>query len=180
MLRRARSLSPCARWAGLIWVALVGCPTNDNVEPALDAGDDAGEATLQLGSGEASFEPAEPGEERTLYAGTQGGHHLWLSMRVRGLGPDHVRMVLDVVPAPPAAPAHTDIELRFMERSDPDDDLPFEFVGWPARVLNPECAVGQPVQLRVQLSDRSGHSVSAELELVAGAPRLPFALECSL
>ena len=162
-----------------MWAALAACTGGDGVDPVLDAGD-GGEPAIELGSGESSFEPAASGEERTLYAGTQGGHHLWLSVRMRGLDPNHVRMLLDVVPEAPAAPAHTDIELRFMERSDPDDDLPFEFVGWPARVLNPECAVGKPVQLRVKLSDRSGHSVSAELELVAGAPRLPFALECSL
>ena len=138
------------------------------------------ELALALGSGESSFESVEPGQELTLYAGTQGGHHVWLSMRMAGLDPDSVRMVLDVVPELPAPPAHTEVELSFTERPEADDGLPFEFVGWPARVLAPECAVGKPVQLRVQLSDRAGHVVSAELEVIAGAPRLPFAVECSL
>jgi hypothetical protein len=147
---------------------------------SLACGSDAEEApVLVLGSGEASFEPAESGETLTLYAGTQGGHHLWLSMRMRGFDPESLRMILDVLPEPPAPSAHTEVQLHFTRRSEPEsDELPYEYAGWPARVLAPECAVGKPVLLRVQLVDDKGHDVTQELSVVAGAPRFPFSSEC--
>jgi hypothetical protein len=147
----------------------------------LSCGDDSHPAELVLGTGEAGFEPAADGDTLTLYAGTQGGHHVWLSMRMRGFDPESVRMILDVIPEPPAPSARTEIPLQFTARSgELDDGLPFEFVGWPARVLAPECAVDAPVLLRVQLLDEREHDLTRELRVVAGAPRLPFSSECEL
>jgi hypothetical protein len=130
---------------------------------------------LELGSGEATFEPASNGSELALYAGTQGGHHVWLSMRVRGLSGPDLQFSLDVVPSPPAPPAHTEVTLHF---ADAPAGGPYEYVGWPARVLMPECAVGHPVQISVQLSDAQGKSVEAELEVIPGPPTHGFAVEC--
>jgi hypothetical protein len=143
--------------------------------------DDAGAPPapeLELGSGEVSFEDASDGDELQFYAGTQGGHHVWLSMRVRGLSGPQLELSLDVVPSAPAPPAHTDVQLHF----EPVSELGagwYEYVGWPARLLMPECAVGKPVQLSVSLSDAQGHSVHAALEVVPGPPRNGFAQECA-
>jgi hypothetical protein len=102
-------------------------------------------------------------------------------MRARGFDPDSLRMVLDVVPEPPLPPAHTDVQLHFTARTDASDDgLPYEFAGWPARVLMPECAVGKSVLLRVQLVDDQRHEATQELTVVVGAPRFPFSNECEL
>jgi hypothetical protein len=147
----------------------------------LSCGGDSQPTELVLGTGEAGFEPAADGDTLTLYAGTQGGHHVWLSMRMRGFEPESVRMILDVIPELPAPPARTEIPLHFTARSgEIDDGLPFEFTGWPARVLAPECAVDAPVLLRVQLLDARGHDLTRELRVVAGPPRLPFSSECAL
>jgi hypothetical protein len=144
-------------------------------------GDSEPPPVLLLGTGEASFEPAISGDTLTLYAGTQGGHHVWLSMRMRGFDLESVRMILDVIPEPPAPPAHTEVALQFIRRADgTPDDLPYEYAGWPARVLAPECAVEKTVLLRVQLLDDLGHDVTKELSIVAGEPRLPFSNECTL
>lgn len=100
---------------------------------------------------------------------------------MRGFEAESTRMILDVIPEPPAPPARTELQLSFTpRRGQLDDGLPFEYVGWPARVLSPECAVGTPVLLRVQLSDEAGHTLTRELKVVAGAPRLPFPNECDL
>jgi hypothetical protein len=136
--------------------------------------------TLRLGTGESSFAEAADGDTLPLVAGSQGGHHIWLSLRMAGFDPGSTRMALDVIPSAPAPPAHSEVTLHFDRRpDDADDGLPYEFDGWPARVLAPECAVGEPVLLDVTLHDARGHSASAQLSVVAGAPRLPFASACS-
>lgn len=153
----------------LVLLCLAGCGGADGGGPDVPA-------ELELGSGEASFEPASDGSELALYAGTQGGHHVWLSMRVRGLSGPDLQFTLDVVPSPPAPPAHTEVSLHFTEAAEPGS---YEYVGWPARVLMPECAVGQPVQLSVQLSDARGRSVEAQLEVIPGPPTHGFSVECA-
>jgi hypothetical protein len=176
---------------------VIGCPTSFRFLPHSAArfargalallclagcGDAAGgaeaSAELELGSGEASFEPASDGSELALYAGTQGGHHVWLSMRVRGLAGPDLQFSLDVVPAPPAPPAHTDVSLHFAA-APAHGSYEYEFVGWPARVLMPECAVGHPVQLSVRLSDAQGNSAEAELEVIPGPPTHGFSVACA-
>lgn len=149
----------------LCWAAACG---DESEAPPLE---------LELGSGEVDFEPASDGDELQLYAGTQGGHHVWLSMRVRGVSGPDLLFSLDVVPSEPAPPAHTEVSLHF-------DAAPalgegwYQYVGWPARVLMPECAVGQPVQLAVTLRDAAGRSMQAELEVIPGAPQHPFSVPC--
>lgn len=170
-----RSRGSVHRAVGALMLALSLACCGDDAQPRPPA------VELLLGSGEASFEPASSGDTLTLYAGTQGGHHVWLSMRMRGFDTESVRMILDVIPEPPAPPAHTEVALRFTQRADSaDDGLPYEFAGWPARVLAPECAVGKKVLLRVQLLDDAGHALSQELDVVAGEPRLPFSNDCTL
>lgn len=192
-----RAISPAKVWhAGCSREIIRHCvrtsPFNPLGSPLLQAallvllfgcgGDNAGEAPeLRLGTGEASFESASSGETLTLYAGTQGGHHVWLSMRMRGFDPESLRMLLDVVPPEPLMSAHTDVSLHFTLRDDDSDDgLPYEYAGWPARVLMPECAVGKEVLLRVTLRDGKGHEASEELTVIAGAPNFPFSSECEL
>jgi hypothetical protein len=159
------SLAPRA-CAALTVLSLAGCGAPGGGEAP---------AELELGSGEASFEPASDGSELPLYAGTQGGHHVWLSMRARGLSGPDLQFSLDVVPSLPAPPAHTEVSLHFSDGPAGDS---YEYVGWPARVLMPECAVGHPVQLSVRLSDARGRSVEAELSVIAGPPRHGFSVEC--
>lgn len=163
----------------LMWVA-TACAGEDGAlqtaRPPSSEGELTSSAELELGSGEASFEPARAGEHLRLYAGTQGGHHIWLSVRVRGFESEQVRMILDVVPAEPAPPARTDVKLHFTPVA--DDEGLREFVGFPARVLEPACAAGKPVRLSVQLEDGDGQHVAGELEVVADAPPLGFASEC--
>jgi hypothetical protein len=170
---------------------LNACTPESETSPALEPEpkpESEPELELALGSGEASFEPAQDGDRLPLYAGTQGGHHIWLSMRVRGFQSDDLRLILDVVPAEPAPPAHTDVQVHFSpvltavagDSAIAAGELTREFVGWPARVLAPECAVGKPVQLSVQLEDDQGHMIKGALEVIADPPALGFASACTL
>lgn len=45
----------------------------------------SGDPTVVIGQGESAFAPLEDGEVVPIEAGPQGGHHVWLSLRVRGL-----------------------------------------------------------------------------------------------
>lgn len=132
---------------------------------------------LVLGVGESAFYPAHDGDTAALVAGAQGGHHVWLSLRAAGLEPEGARMILDVTPTAPAPAAHSEVEIDLTPSGDPR--FPDEFVGWPARVLMPECAVDRPVAFMVTLRDARGRTASTELSLIAGAPRLPFAAACA-
>jgi hypothetical protein len=135
-------------------------------------------ASLELGTGVRSFEPLERGQHAKLYPGNQGGHHVWLSFRARGLGSDEVRMVLDVTPVPPSMPSHWDLPISMEQIADDSDEDVFEFVGWPAQVLSPECAVGTRVDLELMLEDADGLRVRATSDVIADAPDEGFKRTC--
>ena len=157
-----------------------GSSALDASDAARDAGADAADSALtsvELGSGESAFEPVVDGQHLTLYAGTQGGHHVWLSYRVQGLMPDDVRMQLDVVPMPPARPAHSDVRLDLDPTA--DGTAGYEFIGWPAQILDPECAVGRVVSISLTLTDSRGKQASGAMNVIPDPPRLGFTRSCT-
>jgi hypothetical protein len=150
-----------------------------------DAGDhaDAGsaEASVELGTGETEFEPVTPNEHLTLHAGTQGGHHVWLSYRTDGLLPDNIQMELDVVPEAPARPAHSHVTIDLDPVSGDDTtSASYEFIGWPAQVLDPECAAGGSVSIMLKLTDTLGHTASGSMMVIADPPEAGFTRSCTL
>lgn len=150
-------------------------------------GDDE-EVALVIGTGEAAFETLRSGDHLSLHAGTQGGHHVWLSVRARGLEPEGLRMLLDVIPTQPAPEAHSDVRIDFTRVTDAtglSEDAGaagdwIEFVGWPAQVLAPECAADKPVRLELTLEDRHGRKAYASSEIVAEPPQAGFQAVCNL
>jgi hypothetical protein len=162
----------------VVWLAVMIVAACDagGERDAPDAG--SGEpGTVELGSGESAFELTTAEEHLKLYAGTQGGHHVWLSYRVAGLMPEDVRMVLDVVPMPPARPAHSDVVLDL----DPSayGASSYEFIGWPAQILDPECAVGSVVSIALTLTDKSGKQASGSMTVIPDPPELGFTRSCT-
>ncbi len=146
------------------------------------------ETQLVIGTGEAEFETLRSGDHLELHAGTQGGHHVWLSMRAQGLDPDGIRMVLEVIPTEPAPTAKSELLLDFTSipgsadlgaEAGPTDEW-VEFVGWPARVLAPECAAGQRVELRLSLEDRHGRTAHGSSAVIADPPKAGFQTACAL
>ncbi len=162
---RALSLSV----ARLLLCASLACCGGGSDTPAVSV-------ELVLGTGEANFEPFMPGDPLELYAGTQGGHHVWLSVRVEGLEPEGILFQLDVDPTPPAPPALTEVQLDFVPVAGQANT--YELVGWPARVLAPECVVGHPVTLTVRLEDTQGRVAMAETQVTPTAPQNGFSKPC--
>jgi hypothetical protein len=135
-----------------------------------------------LGTGEQAFEPVANGQHLRLYAGTQGGHHVWLSFRVRGLA-QRVRMLLEIEPPDPAPPSRSNLNVLLYPVMDADagalDDT-LEYVGFPARILSPECAVGKATHLSLSLRDAEGHEVESEIDIIPDPPEGGFATQCDL
>jgi hypothetical protein len=131
---------------------------------------------LELGTGEWTFEPLTPGQRVPLVAGTQGGHHVWLSMRAQGLSGDRLRMKLTLRSSGSSPVSGSDLELTF----EPGEDGWLEFEGWPAQLLAPWCGVELPLAIDVTLSDPAGHSAAASISVVPTAPASGFSQTCAM
>lgn len=137
--------------------------------------------TLELGTGESSFEPLTAGQRVQMVAGTQGGFHVWLSLRTHGFSSDRLRMQLALSPAAPAPLAASDLSVSFEVSRDPAQAASGsrEHVGWPAQLLSPWCAVDKPLSMQATVSDLQGHSASASIEIVPTAPAHGFPQSCA-
>jgi hypothetical protein len=131
--------------------------------------------TLELGTGEWRFEPLTPEQRVQLVAGTQGGFHVWLSMRAQGFDGDRLRMKLTLRSSGSSPLSGSDLELMF----EPAEDGWLEFEGWPAQLLAPWCGIEQPLAIEVTLSDRAGHSAAASISVVPTAPATGFSQTCA-
>jgi hypothetical protein len=171
-----------ARAASLLASALTACSGEGepddpspiscwNSPPPYDA---VGEA--ELGGGDErteAFEPLEPDEEVTLFYGPQGGYHILVKPRVRGLTPGE----------------QDRIDTRFFAYLGDDRVDPFECPHHPIYSVDPvdgdslvgslttliivnervPDVVGQPVLLRMEALDRDGNYARDERRVI---PRL--------
>lgn len=171
-----------SRWLGLnAWscvplllasfLASASCGGETHDEPNL---------ALELGTGEASFQPLMSGQQVQLVAGTQGGYHVWLSLRAQGFQGQRLRMQLALQPGPPAPLAASDLDVSFAPLHDSAQaDLGWtEHVGWPAQLLQPWCAIDKPLNIQATVSDTQGHSASAAMQIVPTAPLRGFSQTC--
>jgi hypothetical protein len=134
-----RALARAAAVAALGAVVLAACEG----EPA------PGEAIVDLGTGEWRFEPLADDQEVTLVAGSQGGYHVWTSVRARGLASARdVWMKIEYEPLD--APAEVQSS-RVQIDMDPMGDGTVEFLGFPAQLFAPETFDGRRTLLRVTL-----------------------------
>jgi hypothetical protein len=130
------------------------------------------EGTLEIGTGETAFEPLSEEQEVPLVFGPQGGHHVWISFRVTGFDRQQALMDLDVVPLSEREPPPRAAPVRLF-MSDLGDGR-WEYVGWPAQLIDAGCYVGVPLSFRMTLTDPDGNEVSDEVVVVPqdGAPNL--------
>ena len=151
-------------------LALSSCEA-DGEEPDLPP-------ALQIGTGEVQFEPLTAGQRVQLVAGTQGGYHVWLSLRAQGFEGERLRMQLELASEGPAPLARSDLEVPFERAAAQRTGEWVEYVGWPAQLLEPWCAVERNLTVRVTVSDRQGHTASGTAMLVPTAPVRGFAVSC--
>lgn len=142
---------------GLVLTA--GCPRGeDPPEPT--------EAQVVLGTGEWMFEQLEDGQEVELVLGSQGGWHVWASVRAQGLEPDNVlfRIESEVVGMdvdPSISEIYIDLE-DMPEGAADTTTMTHQFLGWPHMQASPECVHGNDIRIRVILTDEAGNTVMDE------------------
>ena len=117
------------------------------------------QGVVELGTGEWRFEPLADGQEVELAHGAQGGWHLWTSVRTLGLEPEGVQLeVTTTVIGDPtsATTSRGRIELTELE------DGRCEFIGWPAVLGEPACAIGHTLRIRGVVTDARGTVATGE------------------
>ena len=121
------------------------------------------EVEVELGTGEAEFQPIEGEPTIEMAAGVQGGFHVWASLMARGfeereLDVDLVTTVVDV--------DDSELIMRPTLRGDQsvdDDGVPlWSFTGYPAQVKGAQCANGKRVHLEVTVTDSEGREATDE------------------
>jgi hypothetical protein len=130
-----------------------------------------GDATLELGTGESRFEAVEPGGEVLLVRGSQGGYHVWMSMRALGLQGERMDMLLEVQPTDGSMAVQQSWVRVFMDELETGS----EYVGWPATIRDAECFVGREVLVRAAITDERGKTAVGEMLIV---PRRDGMEEC--
>lgn len=117
------------------------------------------QGVVEVGTGEWQFEPLVDGQEVELAHGAQGGWHLWTSVRTLGLEPEGVQLdVTTTVVDDPASATTSRGRIKLTER----EDGRCEFIGWPAVLGKPACAIGQPLRLKAVVTDARGAVATGE------------------
>ncbi len=131
-----------------------------------------GAASLELGTGEQAFEPLEPGSELGFYAGPQGGHHVFVSVRATGLvpgtgdlsNPDDPALTVSLVAEGEELSSFVDRPRLLVPSEDGDYD---QLIGQLVVLGHPDPPVLDAAEaaLTVTLVDRCGTEVRADRDV---------------
>lgn len=150
------TLAPESVVAVVLATASAGCG-----QPVVEMTPVEQEVEVELGTGEAAFEPIEGEPTLEMAAGVQGGFHVWASLVARGfeereLDVELVTTVVDV--------ADSRLVMRPTlrgEQSENEKGQPiWTFAGYPAQIDGARCAHGKRVHLEVTISDTEGREAS--------------------
>lgn len=117
---------------------------------------------FEVGTGESTFEPLDEGATVPLIHGPQGGYHVWLGVRHRGLGPG------DVVLSYGARDAATGDELMFpglrAVEADVDPEAVSQAAGFVGFLLEDEPLVydGRYIRLWARATDAQERTLEDE------------------
>ncbi len=122
---------------------------------------------VELGSGSWRFEALQDGQDVELVRGAQGGWHVWVSVRARGMPEPGIAQLLiesEVEDLEGVPPSVTEARVRF----DPVRGEPGlrELVGWVHVQLAPACVVDHPIRVRVAVTDEAGGATAIDERVV--------------
>lgn len=171
--RREVSLAACgernrghgfsALFAALALVtSLAGC----SEAPPIDD-----EAYVEIGTGTFRFQPVQDGDGVALAHGAQGGWHLWVSLRVFGVDANEGSVEIVHYPADEARP--TSRPGHGVQLDPPDAEGGRAYLGWPAILRDPACAVGELYRIEVVYRPASGGRYTAERDVMVLAGDFP-------
>ncbi|MEM7674632.1 MAG: hypothetical protein AAF449_01375 [Myxococcota bacterium] len=128
-----------------------------------DAEDPGAALSLELGTGSWRFEALEDGQEVELVRGAQGGWHVWVSFRVRGMAEERAIATLRIQPADESRPANeADVQLRL---GGSNDEGYRHYIGWTGIVPDPACLVGELVRLEATMEAPDGTLLRSERDV---------------
>ncbi len=134
---------------------------------------EVGEGTLELGTGEWRYETLADGDEVDLVRGSQGGVHVWLSMRASGLDPDRVTMEIVTEKLDGSLAPETSVVEVSLNPAAEEGVLMHEILGWPAVLAEPGCVVDSELLVTVTLSDENGTSATDQRLVVPRGTDMP-------
>lgn len=149
--------------------ALAGCGSPDPVTPETTGVllEPTGRS-VELGTGEAEFEPFDGEPRLRLVAGVQGGFHVWASFLAYGFASDRVDMLLEtLVEDDPVTRLVMRARISLRDTLGADGEPARSFAGFPAQVRDARCAQGKRVRVTVTLSDSDGVTASDERYCIA-------------
>ena len=126
------------------------------------AGCEGGPPLVEIGTGISQFEPLEDGQSMPLIAGAQGGWHLWIAVRARGVDPSGVRMAIVSYPQETERPKQTTFHTLDLAARDGW----FERVGLVQVLSTPECFQDREVVVSVDVTDASSRAAHDERVVV--------------
>jgi hypothetical protein len=150
---------------------LIGCPSTD--------GSNSDDPALDVGTGEIEFEPLSDGDTMTMHIGSQGGYHLEVSARARGIVAGDARNLLDETN--PTIEFGIDHNGTSMVLTDPFtqgiDDAPEDAAPWTHELLGREARIdiefgeddawdGETVTLSMTVTDTEGTSIQDSVDVV--------------
>lgn len=118
---------------------------------------------VELGTGEAEFEPIEGEPTLEMAAGFQGGFHVWLSVLGSGFEDDRLDMTfVTEIDETDALPLIMHATQTGREVTNDEGDVFWTFAGYPGQVRDAQCAHGKRVRLQATLSDPAGNEATDE------------------
>lgn len=165
-------MRPSSLWLGVALVGAGACaetPALPESTPFVGCDDVVEDASLEVGTGTATFEPLTADGPIGFYPGPQGGHHIFVSVRARGLlagTPDGLGYDNPVVSISVVTDRELSIEQDIQRAFDPDGDV-LQFVGVLVRLFHPDPVTldGDPMMLSVDVEDRCGTQASTGVDL---------------
>lgn len=142
----------------LLALVVVGC----GVSPA------PGEPSVEVGSGEAGYEALVDGQDVDFIAGSQGGHHIWLSLRTIDVDPARVDLRIEIQPVDGSMPMQDSWNIV---RFDAMEGTHGEYIGWPAVIADPGCFVDREVRVRVIVEGEGGVAIADKIVVPQGDVR---------
>ena len=121
------------------------------------------EPRVELGTGEAEFEPIEGEPTLEMAAGSQGGFHVWASLEAYGFEEERLDVELrTTVVGEDDSTLIMRPTLRGEQIENEDGETKWFFAGYPAQIDRARCRDGKRVHLEVTLSDSEGREASDE------------------
>lgn len=90
----------------IVFIWLCSCDKDDKT--STNSGCEPREATLEIGTGEQTFEPLQENSDLNFYLGPQGGYHVFGSLRTTGLDPG--------IPSDPFGPESPSITIEVVHQ----------------------------------------------------------------